>query len=1047
MSQQQLISLYKLDLADLLRIDAHYARLNDAELNKILPSAYDLDTLRDALIRGKFFYCTDTPALQLIFYHQGKYYINPTASTSAGEKVINALKNRFPQLNSEEKAPYQIFESLTGSGIRTSYWPPRTGSAILVNYTPDPKTANITPIEKTVKDWLTIRFYRLNDKREREYLEGVPYSINNKYQPADRSIFEQGLSPEGGTLHYEDMPYDDFYTVHYGLPESKEYTQEKLICVRKKNELEVITQWQLSDFYLKASGKRSKTYRLESPPKSPMVNQGDDNFNFAPAYENIEICYIIDDPYALVKSGKLEIFSRFEKKPLWTLDLNKLGDQWIKHGEHTVKWDGRVFKGENKISGIVNGKKISHNITTESADKNINAEAFPDGYVTLANTPFKCRLSLKPKDPSNVGLVTTSWTFFHILIKKMAIELGEEAIIPADTVDDDEHKRAKALRAKIHSDGALPAAGTMRKINLISNLYKAANGEMNDNTAYTQYEQLWGDGAEIPLIAQVFIADSAGNEVKLADQEKGAEALGKVKFLWDWEDPTENVTSQQNATAPYNTKPKGFIEAAIDYYKNGTDPTRAGDDHTYPKGDNCHVDRGGKRGPAAKAIFPDQAGYQAKATLDVGKFPFKVEGCKNRKWAAFSYGWTSGKLKGATGVVFQPSRMAGDDYIISVYLAYDVSAKDTWILDDKTEPLVAPASIKASTGNWQMWREVHIARYIRKQNTIAAYVPANIASIEGIFDDAYVNVEDIMDAANDNYLVSDHCKANGIAVDYDVLAQEKLDATANPIITNDLAIDRNAIHSAVDSGFESFTYRRFIQNLHVFIHNARAAGDFAIAAVSNGTTANALINGLATFVFGPAPHSREVQRLLATQRWLARNRLTTLQEYSNLLDHVAISALTALVKDGTDFAAIAGSKSGQPAGAKEGITVTHFNYSHTYLRDLVAAGTAGISIVNGAAIDTTDANRNHCVFLFTNAQLDTFCHEIGHHMFLPHARFSQRPGRAPGGAQAARHDDVDRNCLMSYNRPRHAFCGLCQLRLRGWDATKLDKMLANNKKP
>ena len=54
------------------------------------------------------------------------------------------------------------------------------------NYTPDPTTTNTTPVEKTVKDWLTVRFYHFNAEGKREYLEGVPYSINHKFQPAER---------------------------------------------------------------------------------------------------------------------------------------------------------------------------------------------------------------------------------------------------------------------------------------------------------------------------------------------------------------------------------------------------------------------------------------------------------------------------------------------------------------------------------------------------------------------------------------------------------------------------------------------------------------------------------------------------------------------------------------------------------------------------------------------------------------------------------------------------------------------------------------------
>lgn len=174
MSYHRLIPLYQLDLADLLQVDANYAGLSDAELYNLTPGTYDPDFLRKTLARGEYLYCTDTPALQLVFFDQGNYYINPAAEISAGEDVVQALKKRFSALKHDKPAPYQIIGSMTSSGIRTSYYPPRTGPVAPVNYTPDPTPANTTPIEKTVKDWLTIRFYRFSADREREYLANVP---------------------------------------------------------------------------------------------------------------------------------------------------------------------------------------------------------------------------------------------------------------------------------------------------------------------------------------------------------------------------------------------------------------------------------------------------------------------------------------------------------------------------------------------------------------------------------------------------------------------------------------------------------------------------------------------------------------------------------------------------------------------------------------------------------------------------------------------------------------------------------------------------------
>lgn len=180
----------------------------------------------------------------------------------------------------------------------------------------------------------------------------------------------------------------------------------------------------------------------------------------------------------------------------------------------------------------------------------------------------------------------------------------------------------------------------------------------------------------------------------------GAKALGKVKFLWTWDDPDWQGTSQEAHQS--QAAPKAFIKASINYYRDGTDSRNAAKNHTYPKSSNCHVDRDGKRGPDATTVFPGGGGYVTqKDALDEAIFPFKVDVCDTRKWASFSYGWTKGLMKGQTGVLFRPARMAGDNYTISVYLAYETKmdgTREVIVVDVKDEPLKTPDAIKAVTG-------------------------------------------------------------------------------------------------------------------------------------------------------------------------------------------------------------------------------------------------------------------------------------------------------------------------------------------------------------
>ena len=158
-------------------------------------------------------------------------------------------------------------------------------------------------------------------------------------------------------------------------------------------------------------------------------------------------------------------------------------------------------------------------------------------------------------------------------------------------------------------------AGATIKVPLESNIFKKGHS-MFDNSLFTEYETMWDKGALLPIFAKVWIKDSADAAV-LAPK-----ALGKVKFLWDWE-------SKLAPTAV------AFVNQAQDYEKSTTKP----------KGENCHKKRGGKRGKGGDAVFPKQAGYAPQPALTASVFPFEVEECpKPRTWACYSYAWSDGKL-------------------------------------------------------------------------------------------------------------------------------------------------------------------------------------------------------------------------------------------------------------------------------------------------------------------------------------------------------------------------------------------------------------------
>jgi hypothetical protein len=446
-----------------------------------------------------------------------------------------------------------------------------------------------------------------------------------------------------------------------------------------------------------SDAKGSKSYLTpDAEPARAPGGKGTDDFHFAPGpqldagtwavdaskNDDVEIWYDLFNPFLAMESAKLELFRRFDKTPFWTRDLK---DDELDEGEHILKF-GPKAKWDGKIDA--------------HAD-------FPTEFLTVEHSPYKLKLSVKGKGVCNSH---TAWTYFHILIAKIELEYGPKDVLPATVAGSADHR--KVYDAVIAQGANPPGAGTTIKVPLESNIFKKGHS-MFDNSLFTEYETMWGKGPLIPIFAKVWIKNSADADV-LAPK-----ALGKVKFLWDWE-------SKLAPTAV------AFVNQAQDYEKSTTKP----------KGENSHKKRGGKRGKGGDAVFPKQAGYAPQPALNAAVFPFEVEECpKPRVWASYSYAWSEGQLASKTGVLFQPARMAGDACKISVYVAHDVTKKGAVVLNVPDDaPLKVQAVLMATTGNFEVWREIHLIRYWKKT---AAIADLTVATVQGIYSPAFVDLKDL----------------------------------------------------------------------------------------------------------------------------------------------------------------------------------------------------------------------------------------------------------------------------------------------------------------
>lgn len=669
-----------------------------------------------------------------------------------------------------------------------------------------------------------------------------------------------------------------------------------------------------------APGEFAASGEAEAAP-AQSAPEGTDDFHFAPGTEAVKLIWKIDDKGALITGGRLELRDKASDVVLWSRVL--VEGEWT-DGDHEADWTGEL--------------------DAEDATKRL----FPDQFVTIERSPYELTLVLTGQlggEPVP-GKPDTAWTFFEVHPHSIELALGPRVTL----------SRANDRVVYDRLGGALPAVGAApAKVRLTSNLFITALAEMNNETLYTQYEALWGDGPNIPVVAKLFFKKSDDSKVE------APKALGLVKFMWSWADRPES-------TAWIHAGARAFLNATLDCYKTST----------LPRGDNCHMDHGGKRGSATKKVFPDQPGYAAAATLRRSRFPFKVEAGRRRTWAAFSTGWGTGALAGMSGVMFQPSRMAGDSYVISCYLANQKRPDGSPVVDTTVRATIDAAPIKAETGAFQVWREVHMRQYLKKKSTLTDF---SAATFQGYYRQAYV-------------LMVKKWSGGATAMteaDYNAKIHAGFDALPNwysklmePPTTGAGAVNQYTVNDAAV--------------------NFRTFADWKAAVMANPGVAPA----------GPWTDAQFTA-------WATGVAMHTANGYHG--------KCKALAKKIVETAA------GLWLHANHGANFFQFLGLHNHSS---APGGQGL---NGWGMTLPVAGRNRAAFAVCasassytgtgNSIEQTTAHEIGHTCFLPHDPHGVAAG---GGAQAAFHDAAFDHCTMSYNwgAGERKFCGLCMLRLRGW---------------
>lgn len=423
-------------------------------------------------------------------------------------------------------------------------------------------------------------------------------------------------------------------------------------------------------------------------------------FCFAPNFETVDIEWSIRG-LRHVHEAILQVFPRNSANAIYTRRLNRDRRELIPDDDRapdetstgTVGWNGAV------------------NTTAGTA-------AFPQGFVTVAQSPYKVKLSLVGLH-SAVATRHEVWTYFDVRLHDLEMQWGDwnwvdqsRAARP-DITDEFVNKILDVPDPAVPHVPPVPgleryAFSELRRVSpdpstnanehevlLTSNSFikRAPGGDMaahsEDRKDFNQYKDMWGNGPRIPLSVKAWITTSNGGRTDAA-----VEALAGSKILWDWQDNAPLRWQQALTPGGTSARTSDFLQNAYTSHAPGLNP---------PNSNNCLVQFGGKYGDPAATVFPPAAAG--------APFPFTVlamgapGGLATRDWAALSE-FGTGPNAAKSGIIFQPSRMAGDRYNVKAFLYFDPG------MDGVADIATAPA-ITASAGTFRIFRRVDVCHIVR----------------------------------------------------------------------------------------------------------------------------------------------------------------------------------------------------------------------------------------------------------------------------------------------------------------------------------------------
>lgn len=796
---------------------------------------------------------------------------------------------------------------------------------------------------------------------------------------------------------------------------------------------------------LTLSGHPAPDTHFTAVPEETLDPGAAGRYVIAPLVESFPVTWTLAG-HDQIRRLRLELYRRSDAQACWCKDLD-------------YSDGGIAEKGSTAFNGDLHTDVHLESIPQSKVNVRAQLGAnFPMQVLTAEHAPYKLVLRIEEVEAGASVAVAARWIYLDVLVHDIQLHLEGPAWLPPAGVSHEDQRFHQLVTRTVDDlnrdlgDGDLGATVPARRetVGLTMNVFSRTSEDFYSNAVFAGQKKRYRNDPLLPLRATLRIRRSDGTP---ASAQAGASALGRLGVQWDWE--SGERPEHPDATA------QSFIAKALDYKPTEWPHARS----------NCHADHGGKRGANPQGVILPH--FQVLPAGTLGGAANVCNPVGNRPWAASSQPIADSASVdgGKTGILFKPSRIAGDTYRLRVYLGYpDLDAFDT--ANAQTLQAAERKSVSVHSAKTLTVRHCVDVAHWRKTDQVDA----------DRLD--WLTVERYLGAA-----CIDLRRPNGLQVMH---AAHYKAAVAAHFRNLDLAIaqaaDRPAMNDADKFAIRFKSYADFCNVVR--FHGAMLKRIYRPQNLPNAVT---LINAQLQAFGLQRPHGPRPTDLIL--RKLSDLELDPDRIRDVLLKAMGITDEASYKKQceswGSEIVpSICGMHARTQSANQAGIHLYHFEFADQWFQQPTAAE-ASTTISNypvcpdcAIATPTTvqaQFNRNctgcdhrldesavvtcYAPSRYMNGDCNwssdkltfkqkviiragryykttaaiTIAHEIGHHLGMPHAgpepkEFGKTLMKTVG-MYPPFHDAADDACIMSYNftqAPRLHFCGLCSLRLAGW---------------